>query len=104
MIILEKLDAAHNMLISKILQSICALPNLDNFTYSYNFFTIEAPNFLALPNRSATFNNKRNCIPSKHEQRKIHQCLASLSQPGVDKNVRDKNLKYWAQLEMYRFT
>ena len=104
MVILEQLDASHNILISKILQSIYALPNLDNFTYSYNLFTIEAPNFLDLPSRSATFNNKRNCIPSKHEQRKLHQCLASLSRPGVDKNVRGKNLKYWAQLQMYRFT
>ena len=104
MIILEKLDAAHNMLISKTFQGICAFPNLDNFTYSYNFFTIEAPNFLALPRRSATFNNEINCIPSKYEQRKLHQCLASLSRPGVDKNVRGKNLKYWAQLQMYRFT
>lgn len=81
---LEQLDVAHNMLTGKIPQSICALPNLDNFTYSYNFFTGEAPNCLTLPSRGATFNDKRNCIPSRPVQRTLQQCSAFLSRPGVD--------------------
>ncbi|XP_049382903.1 leucine-rich repeat extensin-like protein 3 [Solanum stenotomum] len=72
---LEQLNVAHNMLSRTIPKSICQLPKLQNFTYTYNFFTGEPPVYLGLPE----FHDERNCLPKIPVQRSPGQYKAFLS-------------------------
>ncbi|PKI50796.1 hypothetical protein CRG98_028791 [Punica granatum] len=77
MVSLEQLNVGHNWLSGKIPESICRLPNLENFTYSYNFFTGEPPVCLSLP----AFDDRRNCLRGRPVQRSAAQCKSFLSKP-----------------------
>ncbi|KAL5699442.1 glycerate 3-kinase [Ranunculus cassubicifolius] len=77
MMSLEQLNVVHNMLSGSIPASICMLPNLQNFTYSYNFFTGEPPQCLNV----ADFVDQRNCLPGRPGQRSVKQCKSLLSRP-----------------------
>src|SRR5690606_25647495 len=60
--------------------SICQLPRLENFNFSYNFFTGEPPVCIGLPG----VDDRRNCIPTRPAQRSPGQCAAFLSLPPVN--------------------
>ncbi|CAA7046302.1 unnamed protein product [Microthlaspi erraticum] len=80
LVLVEQFNVAHNRLSGKILVSICQLPKLENFTYSYNFFTGEPPMCLRLP----VSNERRNCLLGRPAQRSSKQCAVFLSRPPVD--------------------
>ncbi|KAJ3671077.1 hypothetical protein LUZ60_008503 [Juncus effusus] len=72
---IEQLNVAHNSLQGNITESICHLPHLKNFTYSYNFFTSEPPACLHLN----AYSDRRNCIPGRPAQRGKKQCASALA-------------------------
>ncbi|KAJ8494172.1 hypothetical protein OPV22_015893 [Ensete ventricosum] len=73
MLSLEQLDVAHNLLSGGIPASICGLPRLKNFTYSYNFFTGEPPQCFAVQ----TFDDRHNCLADRPKQRSERQSVTS---------------------------
>ncbi|KAM1029246.1 hypothetical protein COP1_041806 [Malus domestica] len=75
-----------NLLSGKIPVSICSLPSLQNFTYSYKFFTGEPPACLGL----AGFDDKRKRLPNRPEQRTAVQCKSFLSKPVDCRSFRCK--------------
>ncbi|CAN1182514.1 Leucine-rich repeat extensin-like protein 4 [Linum perenne] len=76
---LEVLNLDHNMLTGKIPEEICSLPKLWNFTASSNFFDDEAPEC----RRLAVFNDRRNCVRGRRNQRSRWQCEMFESRPKV---------------------
>lgn len=74
---LQQLNVAHNMLSGTVPESVCSLPNLRNFSFDYNFFTGESPVCLDLQG----FDDKRNCLRDKPQQRSTLQCKMFLSRP-----------------------
>ncbi|KAJ6958696.1 hypothetical protein NC653_040370 [Populus alba x Populus x berolinensis] len=62
--------------------SVCQLHNLQNFTYSFNYFTGEAPSCAAI---GVVSNGTQNCIPGKMNQRSAKQCSSEAARP-VDCN------------------
>ncbi|RWW02042.1 hypothetical protein GW17_00034884, partial [Ensete ventricosum] len=80
MLSLEQLDVAHNLLSGGIPASICGLPRLKNFTYSYNFFTGEPPQCFAVQ----TFDDRHNCLADRPKQRSERQCKSFLSHHPVE--------------------
>ncbi|CAL9173210.1 unnamed protein product [Musa hybrid cultivar] len=80
MVSLEQLDVAHNLLSGGIPASICGLPRLKNFTYSYNFFTGEPPQCFAVE----SFDDRRNCLADRPKQLSERQCKSFLSHHPID--------------------
>uniref|UniRef100_A0A0D9YB85 non-specific serine/threonine protein kinase n=1 Tax=Oryza glumipatula TaxID=40148 RepID=A0A0D9YB85_9ORYZ len=67
---IEQLDLGHNRLTGDVPEGICHLPHLQNFTYSYNFITGEPPVCMHVK----AFDDRRNCIPGRPDQRPAEQC------------------------------
>lgn len=79
---LEQLNLGHNMLSGIVSDGVCLLPNLANFTFSYNFFCEEegiCQNLTA--RRGFKFDDRRNCLPDKPFQRSKKECNAVLERP-----------------------
>nr|AFK41054.1 unknown [Medicago truncatula] len=60
---------------------ICELPNLVNFTFSYNFFCEEEGICENLTSKKIAFDDRRNCLPEKALQRSEKECSAKLEHP-----------------------
>ncbi|CAN1238884.1 Leucine-rich repeat extensin-like protein 4 [Linum grandiflorum] len=76
---LEVLNLGHNMLSGDIPETICSLPKLWNFTAASNFFDEEAPECRSLEE----FNDGRNCVMGRRNQRSRWQCEMFESRPKV---------------------
>jgi hypothetical protein len=79
---LEILNLGHNMLSGIVLDGVCLLPSLTNFTFSYNFFCEEEGICQNLTSRRGfKFDDRRNCLPDKPFQRSKKECSAVLERP-----------------------
>ncbi|GMG98572.1 hypothetical protein Nepgr_000412 [Nepenthes gracilis] len=78
---LEQLNLAHNMMSGDVLAGICMLPNLANFTFSYNYFCEEEGICSNLTSRGVVFDDRRNCLPEKPLQRSKKECDSVLEHP-----------------------
>ena len=78
---LEQLNLAHNMMSGIVPMGVCILPNLENFTFSYNFFCEEEGVCQNLTSNGIVFDDRRNCLPEKPFQRSQKECKAALEHP-----------------------
>ncbi|KAK9152808.1 hypothetical protein Sjap_000288 [Stephania japonica] len=69
------------MLTGTVPAGICELPNLANFTLSYNFFCEEEGICSNLTSRSIGFDDRQNCLPEKRFQRSKKECDAAYEHP-----------------------
>ncbi|KAK6152094.1 hypothetical protein DH2020_014729 [Rehmannia glutinosa] len=70
---LEQLNVAHNRFTGEVPGGVCGLPRLQNFTYSYNYFTTEAAQCRRFGG-GKVYDGKENCIPNKRDQRSAKEC------------------------------
>ncbi|KAL0426731.1 UNVERIFIED_CONTAM: hypothetical protein Slati_2847900 [Sesamum latifolium] len=77
---LEQLNVAHNRLTGEVPANICQLPRLQNFTYSYNYFTREAPQCSRFGG-ATVYDGRENCIPNKSDQRSARECSSDAAKP-----------------------
>ncbi|KAL8031513.1 hypothetical protein ABFS82_13G030400 [Erythranthe guttata] len=73
---LETLNLGHNEMSGVVPEGVCVLPNLVNFTFSYNFFCEEEGVCGNLTSKGAVFDDRRNCVPGKPLQRSEKACKA----------------------------
>ncbi|OMP08958.1 hypothetical protein COLO4_05948 [Corchorus olitorius] len=78
---LEQLNLAHNKLTGIIPMGVCILPNLANFTFSYNFFCEEEGICHNLTSNGIAFDDRRNCLLEKPNQRSKKECEGVLEHP-----------------------
>ncbi|KAL5864839.1 hypothetical protein ACOSQ3_002353 [Xanthoceras sorbifolium] len=78
---LEQLNLAHNMMSGIVPDGVCCLPNLANFTFSYNFFCEEEGICKNLSSKGIAFDDRRNCLPEKPLQRSNKVCQSVLEHP-----------------------
>lgn len=78
---LEQLNLGHNLMTGIVPSGICVLPNLKNFTYSYNFFCEEEGICSNLTAKGVIFDDRRNCFPEKPLQRSKEECAAAEEHP-----------------------
>ncbi|KAF7822968.1 leucine-rich repeat extensin-like protein 4 [Senna tora] len=78
---LEQLNLGHNKLSGVVPMGVCELPNLANFTFSYNFFCEEEGICQNLTSKKIVFDDRRNCLPEKPLQRSQKECNATLEHP-----------------------
>ncbi|WRX13650.1 Leucine-rich repeat - like 10 [Theobroma cacao] len=78
---LEQLNLAHNMMTGIVPMGVCILPNLANFTFSYNFFCEEEGICQNLTSNGIAFDDRRNCLPEKPNQRSQKECQGVLEHP-----------------------
>lgn len=78
---LEQLIVGHNMLSGIVPAGLCMLPNLTNFTLSYNFFCEEEGICQNMTSQGVAFDDRRNCLPEKPNQRSKKECNAVLEHP-----------------------
>ncbi|KAL2496855.1 Leucine-rich repeat (LRR) family protein [Forsythia ovata] len=71
---LELLNLGHNMMTGDVPDGVCCLPNLSNFTLSYNFFCEEGGICSNLTSKGIMFDDRRNCLPNKPQQRSKKEC------------------------------
>ena len=76
---LEQLNVTENWLFVNVPPEICTLPNLENFSFSGNFFHGEAENCLALPSFRSPFSNMGNYIVGRPVQRLAAECAAKVA-------------------------
>ncbi|XP_022877245.1 leucine-rich repeat extensin-like protein 4 [Olea europaea var. sylvestris] len=80
---LEVLNLGHNMMTGVVPDGVCCLPNLSNFTFSYNYFCEEEGICRNLTSKGIMFDDRRNCLPDKPQQRSKKECDA-VDQHPVD--------------------
>ncbi|GFZ21634.1 leucine-rich repeat/extensin 1 [Actinidia rufa] len=73
---LEQLDVAHNRFTGIIPSTVCKLPNLKNFTYSFNYFI--GGDCAA---GAYTSDGGNNCIAGKAGQRSSRECSSEAARP-----------------------
>lgn len=78
---LEQLSLGHNMLSGIVPEGVCMLPDLANFTFSYNFFCEEEGICQNLTSEGVAFDDRRNCLPEKPNQRSKKECNTALEHP-----------------------
>jgi hypothetical protein len=79
---LELLNLGHNMLSGIVIEGVCQLPSLTNFTFSNNFFCEEQGVCQNLTSRKGLkYDERRNCLPEKPFQRSAKECNAALEHP-----------------------
>ncbi|KAI5652506.1 hypothetical protein M9H77_29693 [Catharanthus roseus] len=78
---LEQLNLAHNMFTGRVPAGVCVLPNLANFTFSYNFFCEEEGICMNLTEKGIAYDDRRNCLPEKPQQRSKKECDAVAEHP-----------------------
>ena len=74
------IDIGHNKLAGQVLDSICELPSLENFTYSFNFFE-EEMNSCQAPKHGLALDSIQNCLPDGPNQKSVEECLPVVSKP-----------------------
>ncbi|KAG6736416.1 hypothetical protein POTOM_060822 [Populus tomentosa] len=72
---------AHNLMTGIVPQGVCILPNLANFTFSYNFFCEEEGICMNLTSKGIKYDDRRNCLPEKPLQRSQKECNDTLEHP-----------------------
>lgn len=80
---LEQLNLGHNMMSGIVLMGVCELPNLANFTFSYNLFCEEEGICQNLTSKKIVFDDRFNCLPDKPLQRSKKECSEKLEHPVV---------------------
>ena len=70
---MELLNLAHNRFSDSVPEAVCNLPNLSNFTLSYNYFTEVGPQCRKLI-KNGVLDVKRNCILDLPNQRSAAEC------------------------------
>ncbi|KAH7533378.1 hypothetical protein FEM48_Zijuj04G0124400 [Ziziphus jujuba var. spinosa] len=78
---LEQLNLGFNKLSGIVPAGVCMLPDLENFTLSYNFFCEEEGICQNLTSRGIVFDDRRNCLVEKPNQRSKRECNAVLEHP-----------------------
>ncbi|KAK6151750.1 hypothetical protein DH2020_014385 [Rehmannia glutinosa] len=73
---LEVLNLGHNEMSGIVPEGICVLPNLTNFTISYNYFCEEEGVCGNLTSKGIVFGDRKNCLPEKKFQRSKKECDA----------------------------
>jgi hypothetical protein len=83
----EAFDAGHNVLKGKVPESLCSLPNLQNLTFSNNFF--EARDDVCEPKaiQGLVVDDTSNCFANLPHQRSAKVCWSVLKKP-VDCSIR----------------
>ncbi|KAE8654644.1 hypothetical protein F3Y22_tig00117048pilonHSYRG01323 [Hibiscus syriacus] len=77
---LEQLDVAHNGFTNVIPATVCQLSKLQNFTYSFNYFTGEQPSCAKISGAEVV-NGSMNCIHGKMDQRSFRGCFSDAARP-----------------------
>lgn len=75
---LDQINLAHNLMTGFVSKGICVLPNLVNFTFSYNFFCEEEGICMNLTSKAIKYDDRRNCLPKKPPQRSYKDCNDNL--------------------------
>ncbi|KAL3571653.1 hypothetical protein D5086_025557 [Populus alba] len=81
----ERLDVSHNLLTGFVPQGICKLPNLVNFTFSYNYFNGEAQACSPPKRKDIAMDDTSNCLPDRPKQKSPKICHPVVRKP-VDCN------------------
>lgn len=81
---LEIINLDHNKMSGIVPQGVCVLPNLANFTFSYNFFCEEEGVCGNLTSKGIVSDDRRNCLPGKPLQRSKKECEAAKQYSDVD--------------------
>ncbi|CAL9055607.1 unnamed protein product [Musa banksii] len=78
----EQLDVSHNMLTGVVPGTLCRMPNLVNFHFSYNFFKGEAEECVPMSTEStAVLEDKSNCLADRPAQKSAKMCAPVVSRP-----------------------
>ncbi|XP_021735101.1 leucine-rich repeat extensin-like protein 1 [Chenopodium quinoa] len=77
----EQLDVGYNQFTGVIPEAICLLPNLQNFTYSHNYFTGDAPSCSVSAGAGKVIDGSQNCIIGEANQRSAEECASPLATP-----------------------
>ncbi|KAJ9551845.1 hypothetical protein OSB04_015890 [Centaurea solstitialis] len=83
---LEKLDVGRNQLIGKVLDCICSLPKLLNFSITDNYFDCLEPACEKPVKAELVIDNKENCMPDKPDQKTVDKCSPVVNRPIDCKN------------------
>ncbi|KAI5397038.1 variant 3 [Lathyrus oleraceus] len=77
----EVIEIAHNKLSGYVSNTICQLPLLTNFTFSYNYFNGEAQACVPSKDSLVVLDDAKNCLPGRKNQKTAKQCLPVLTKP-----------------------
>ncbi|KAK9074030.1 hypothetical protein SSX86_006625 [Deinandra increscens subsp. villosa] len=71
----EMIDVGHNELIGTVMEVICTLPKLVNFTFSDNYFDGLEGKCEKPVKPGLVFDCRQNCLPDKPDQKDKNRCL-----------------------------
>ncbi|KAI3497332.1 hypothetical protein L1887_39871 [Cichorium endivia] len=77
----ENIDIGRNQLIGKVVESVCTLPKLLNFTFSKNFFDGLEPKCEKPMKAELFLDDRENCLPKKPNQRTEKKCSPVVNHP-----------------------
>ena len=75
----EALDISDNKFTGFVQDEICKLPNLKSFDFSNNYFKGEGKTCNPEARKDVEFDDRKNCLPSRPNQRSSKECFPMLS-------------------------
>ncbi|KAE8723765.1 Pollen-specific leucine-rich repeat extensin-like protein 3 [Hibiscus syriacus] len=82
---IDILDVPHNKLTGTVLENVCKLPSLFNFTVSYNYFSEESSACVSLGRDHVVLDDTGNRVAGRTKQKLAKECQPVVSRP-VDCN------------------
>ncbi|KAI3702464.1 hypothetical protein L6452_28202 [Arctium lappa] len=87
---IEKLDIGRNQLIGKVVDSVCSLPKLLNFSIADNYFDRLEPTCEKPMKAEFVIDDKENCLSNKPNQKTVEKCSPVVSRP-IDCKIACEN-------------